>query len=225
MEEVWKKIEGAMQYLISNKGVVKSFMRDPKGMILKDRINSRGYYYTGIQMDSGKHKSAQIHVLVASHFVTGKNPGLVVNHKDGIKANNNADNLEWITQSENMKHAFRVGLATTKKGSDCNLSKLKEEDIPKIFDLRNNGASYTKISKQFNVSRSAIIQIIHGKLWAHLKLTALPVTYTYKKEEILHGTYGKYRKGCRCDPCKRANADRMASYKNSRKNAPITQPV
>lgn len=51
-----------------------------------------------------------VHRLVAYHFVDGYQDGLVVNHKDGNKLNNEADNLEWVTRSENDLHAFKLGL-------------------------------------------------------------------------------------------------------------------
>lgn len=52
-----------------------------------------------------------IHRLVAKYFCDGYAEGLVVNHKDGNKTNNHYTNLEWVTQSENVKHAFSTGLA------------------------------------------------------------------------------------------------------------------
>lgn len=51
-----------------------------------------------------------VHRLVAHYFVKGEKDGLVVNHKDGNKLNNSADNLEWVTSKENAQHAKRTGL-------------------------------------------------------------------------------------------------------------------
>lgn len=52
------------------------------------------------------------HVLKAKMFVPGYLPWLHVNHIDGIKENNALDNLEWVTPTENLVHAFKTGLRT-----------------------------------------------------------------------------------------------------------------
>lgn len=51
-----------------------------------------------------------VHVLVAHAFLGPCPPDHEVNHKDGDKANNRWDNLEYLTHAENMQHAVRIGL-------------------------------------------------------------------------------------------------------------------
>ena len=61
-------------------------------------------------MGHAKNKMFTVHRLVALHFVPGRtNERDVVNHKDGNKNNNHVSNLEWVTYSENNKHAFAIG--------------------------------------------------------------------------------------------------------------------
>ena len=57
-------------------------------------------------------KTISIHRLVANAFVSNPDPisKTDINHKDGNKLNNNFLNLEWVTKSENMIHAFSTGL-------------------------------------------------------------------------------------------------------------------
>jgi hypothetical protein len=60
--------------------------------------------------NKGKHK--RVHRLVAAAFCNKRDGCDEVNHKDGNKLNNRAENLEWCTKSENMLHAYRMGLQT-----------------------------------------------------------------------------------------------------------------
>lgn len=52
----------------------------------------------------------RIHRLVAEAFISKNTDKEQVNHIDGNKENNYATNLEWCSQSENMKHSYRIGL-------------------------------------------------------------------------------------------------------------------
>lgn len=96
------------KYEISNKGEVRN---RATGKLLKPGIDTMGYPIVVISNLQHKRVTTTIHRLVAKYFCEGYQEGLVVNHKDGNKLNNDYTNLEWISQSENVKHAFRTGLA------------------------------------------------------------------------------------------------------------------
>ena len=68
-----------------------------------------GYWAIGLRINN-KTTTAFAHRLVATHFMLCPDETYVVNHKDGIKTNNNVENLEWVSQSENCKHAYRLNL-------------------------------------------------------------------------------------------------------------------
>lgn len=63
-----------------------------------------------------KQKCIRVHKIVCSEFNRAGAPDEVVNHIDGDKMNNRADNLEWVTQKENWEHAIRNGLAVPTYG-------------------------------------------------------------------------------------------------------------
>ena len=75
---------------------------------MKPRLNT-GYERVGLRK-KGVQKGHYVHRLVAEAFLTPEPGRPFVNHKDGNKANNNLENLEWCTQSENQIHAYQLGL-------------------------------------------------------------------------------------------------------------------
>lgn len=90
-------------YQVSNMGNVKS-VRNNK--ILSQTNHNGGYKLVSISID-GNHKELTVHRLVALAFIPNPNGCRDVNHKDGNKANNSVENLEWVSHSENIKHSYR----------------------------------------------------------------------------------------------------------------------
>mgnify|MGYP000184435971 CR=1 FL=1 len=95
------EVENFPNYKISKEGVIYNIKFKK---ILKQQTNADGYKVIGLHNDNIR-KSYLVHRLVAEHFlpiIKGKN---LVNHKDKNKTNNHANNLEWVTNSENIYHA------------------------------------------------------------------------------------------------------------------------
>ena len=102
----WRTICEYPDYSVSNCGDVRN---ERTGKVLKNRTVRNGYQIVTL-CDDGGHHPCSVHRLVAKEFVENPRNCNTVNHIDGDKSNNNVDNLEWCTQSENMKHAYRTGL-------------------------------------------------------------------------------------------------------------------
>jgi len=160
--EIWKTIPHAPQYLCSNFGNVKSLRYQRN---LKGSKNSCGYIR--VQLGSSKNKHF-VHRLVAECFLPQKDNCSFVNHKDGNKENNTAENLEWCTVSENTTHAINTGLRKPLKGEFHAQSKLCENDVIQINLLLRQGQNCTQIANLFNVNRKTISDIKNQKTWKHL---------------------------------------------------------
>ena len=103
MQEVWKDIDGYKGlYQVSNKGNV----RNSKGHLMHLEENTSKYLRVKLGCPQ---KKFFVHRLVAKAFCEGYFEGAVVNHKDCNKHNNACTNLEWVTPSQNQKHAYLSG--------------------------------------------------------------------------------------------------------------------
>lgn len=101
---------GAPTITITPDGISTINGSDPLGKLLAPHLTPKGYHR--LQLASGEGtKNKLVHVLVAEAFI-GPAPAddHQINHKDGDKQNNRDSNLEWVTQSENMQHAYDNGL-------------------------------------------------------------------------------------------------------------------
>lgn len=173
MIEIWKDIPGYEGYYqASNMGRIRSLDRYVnsknksfkfvKGKILKYNLKNNGYYQ--VNLTNGKYKKyISVHRIIAELFIPNSNDLLQVNHKNGIKSDCNVKNLEWVTASENHKHAYKIGLKN-QKGERNNASKLTEEMVRVI---RNSMTlTHLELSKIFNVSRQTIGLVLNFKIWA-----------------------------------------------------------
>jgi hypothetical protein len=131
-------------------------------------VNGSGYVAVSWK-DPGDGK---IKVILAQRliwlFFKGPIPDdLVVNHKDGTKANNHIDNLELLTELENREHALETGLHVI--GERSPFAKLTEKDVRKVL-LEPQEKTHSEIAKTYGVSSSAISQIRRGLRWRHIKI-------------------------------------------------------
>ena len=106
MKELFKEIPGFLNYVVSTDGKVINIKTNTEKKLGHDH---KGYMKVDLY-SHGKRKTKRVHVLVADAFLEPDPSRPEINHKDGNKLNNNVTNLERVTKSENMKHAYRTGL-------------------------------------------------------------------------------------------------------------------
>ena len=93
-QEIWKDIDGYdSRYQVSNLGQVRSRVVGDEWRLL--RRSYRGGYYAVSLYKDGRRKTCLVHRLVAVAFLGNPQKGFQINHKDGNRQNNHADNLEW----------------------------------------------------------------------------------------------------------------------------------
>lgn len=117
--EQWKPVKGFEgRYEVSNMGRVRSTI-DNHGRAVENiralREASNGYMYLNL-WSNGKMTTKHVHKIVAEAFVEKSENAQCVNHKNGDKTDNRAENLEWCTYSENMRHAYENGMIKPTKG-------------------------------------------------------------------------------------------------------------
>ena len=110
-----------------------------------------------------------VHRLVAEAFIPNPLNKPQVNHIDGDKKNNRVENLEWCTQSENTKHAFKTGLYVPLKGEDLHNSKMTEEKVILLREMYDSGEFLLKeLAEEFNISISVAWNIAKRNTWKHI---------------------------------------------------------
>lgn len=144
--EIWKEIPNFEGYYeASNKGKIRSMQRSvpnsEKGSrlskakeIAQNSTTRSNYLYVQLWKHNKVHRMS-VHRMVALTFIPNPLSKSEVNHIDGNKINNLVDNLEWVTSSENKRHAFKIGL----RKNDAHVAK-------------QIGTKYNAVSKYHNVT-------------------------------------------------------------------------
>lgn len=152
MRDEWIRTTRNHNYEVNPDGYVRNARNN---RILTNSPNNKGYMTVSL----GKHMPGQlVHQLVGEAFVPGYEPGLDIDHKNGKKWDNRAENLEWCTRSENVKRAFEMGLAKGHKGPNSGTP-------PRKIQIVETGEVFPSISdcaRALNGSAGAICQCLNG---------------------------------------------------------------
>ena len=136
MEEIWKTITYSPNYVVSNMGTIKNIKTNKPITINYERLKKDNIRARPGLSHNGKIKGYYLHRIVAEHFID--NPGNLpeVNHIDGDFYNNKAENLEWISKLDNMKHASENKLMEryTRKVIIINKETGEETIFDKVID-------------------------------------------------------------------------------------------
>lgn len=161
--QVWEPIKGYENYSVSNYGEVKN----SRGRLLKSYRDGKGYMSVAL-CRNGIPKTSTVHRLVAIAFIPNPENKPTVNHINGIKTDNRAENLEWASQSENNKHAYDTGLSVAKRnvGEQNGRAKLTNSNVFEIKELlKDKELKQKEIAIRYGVHPTRIGAIKNGKAW------------------------------------------------------------
>lgn len=154
-------IPGFDKYLIDDTGIVYSLYKGNELLVpLHYKTDKDGYKLVNLSRNK-KIYTKKVHRLVAQTFIPNPNNYPEVNHKDGDKANNRVENLEWVTHQQNIVHSYKYGLRKKHTGKYNKSSRvvfqIKDSVIINVFD------SITEASAKTLVSVPSICRCCKGK--------------------------------------------------------------
>lgn len=153
-------------------GVSRTFMAGWVGQRVRKTGKGNGGGYVCMSLypvgegGTGKAETWLIHRLVATVFLDNPSRLPDVNHKDGNRANNAVGNLEWVTRSDNQKHAYRTGVRAD-VGERNSRAKLTNRQARSVYLLRGvMRLPLKEVAGLFNISIQSASRIAKGGHYA-----------------------------------------------------------
>lgn len=170
--EEWRDVPNFEGYQVSNLGKIRgidrlkqgrSGLRLTRGQEMKQMLNKKGYPEVRLRKN-GTH-TRLVHKLVSSAFLVKSEGQTQINHINGIKTDNSVINIEWVTNSENQKHAYKLGLQPSRAGEGNSRATLTDKQVTIIKELYNSEKTIKEVSELLGVNLSIVRQIIYGQSW------------------------------------------------------------
>lgn len=209
LNEIWKPVMGFPGYFVSNWGQIMSKKRDSNGKLRKLRKDKDGYLRVNLLLN-GKISTRYVHRLVALHFCDNPDPAVktAVNHLVENKLNNNAENLQWVTETENVRWGYlaqRNRIKSRREYSARNPGRYsrglaqrdKEGNLLRTFSSAREAADFfmeNGVVKYVNPNSLTDVACgryphWHGFKFEYLAGTGLQPINTYDKDGNLLKTY------------------------------------
>lgn len=171
VEEIFLPVVGYEGlYEVSNLGRIKTLIPckrwDGKKYLNPQLCKSNGYYKI-ILWKNKKLKTHYLHKVVILAFLENTKNLPIVNHKNGIKTDNNINNLEWATYSDNINHAYANKLNPA-MGETHYLTKLTNEIVNSIRIDYAKGKPRKVLEIEFSLKKRTLADIINNVTWRHL---------------------------------------------------------
>lgn len=165
------------KYEVSDTGVIRNIKT---GREIKQFLGKDGYFRTQIA-----GKTRLVHRLVAEAFIPTECEKPFVNHKDGDKSNNKVTNLEWCTRSENMIHAYQMGLKNSSgvKNGRCKLTENDVNFIRENYIAGDKSFGAKALAKRFGVAQQTICAVVNKQNWIESLPYSKIITGGLKGEE------------------------------------------
>ena len=140
----WAQICDFPDYAVSSDGRIMRITTEANtqpGRILIPSSCGKSRYLAVLLYRNGERKLCTVHRLVAKAFVPNPHDKPQVNHCNGKRFDNHSSNLEWVTASENRKHAFRTGLQTPVRGESHGGHRINKIERQILAALGNGAVS------------------------------------------------------------------------------------
>lgn len=154
-------------YDVSDEGEVRRIVKGKGGTLgpLRPYV-LRGGYPCVYPSTNDRRRQVMVHTAVAAAFLGPRPAGHTINHKNGIKTDNRAVNLEYVTPKENSAHAAKLGLI--EHGSSRWNARLAEQDVAVLRRLYAAGVGVHHLAVGFAVSPTTIRDALNGRTWKHV---------------------------------------------------------
>ena len=133
-----------------------TFYSKKTGRKLTPFVGTDGYYHIRYKTVGDKYHENRVHVVLAHCFIDNPNNYKYVNHKDSNKLNNNLDNLEWCTNSYNVKHGWESG------------NRMNNNTQLNVYDLDHNYLktfkSIRECERELGIDRHKIARVLRGEI-------------------------------------------------------------
>jgi len=173
MEE-WRLIPGYSLYEASNRGRIRTY----RTQRIRTPVNLRGYLCMQLKDDNRKLRTRGVHCFIAETFLGVRPPGKdTINHKNFDRSDNRPENLEFMSSSENMKHARTAGRYpkvtnptgyngdASRKGMSHTRVKITDDIVRMI---RVSAKSDSELAKELKLSSRHVNDIRRRKYWGHI---------------------------------------------------------
>lgn len=165
MATEYRRIDGFPDYLVSSEGEIFS-KKSGEWLKLVTQQDNRGYMTVKLGTGKRNPKRHKVHRLIALAFILNPENKPQVNHKNGVKTDNRVENLEWVTVSENVQHAFDTGL---KKGLKGKTNPNYSDKIHKFYHPSHGivEATQRELIETYSLQQGNVSAIINGKRLTH----------------------------------------------------------
>lgn len=177
------ELEFLKNYEIDTNGKIVSMYTNK---VLKQHKMDCGYMRVKLWLN-GSGRSFLVHRLVAAKYIENTLKLPEVNHLNGIKDDNRVENLEWVTRSQNLEHAYRTNLHS-QSGENNSNSQLTEQDVISIYELLLDGCRNVDVSKRFNVDVCTVTDIKFKRNWKELLKDFPNIQPKPKKDKLSDST-------------------------------------
>jgi hypothetical protein len=171
IKEEWRDVPGYENlYKVSNLGKLYKYPhystrgRYYEGTLVGQYINHKGYFQIHLYKD-GKTLSTSTHRLVAQAFIPNIDNKPQINHINCIKTDNRVENLEWVTNLENMQHAVENNLFPDRDCEDNGRATFTNKQVSEIKTLYNSGWKIKDIAKEFDIPLGRLRTMMYGFSW------------------------------------------------------------